>query len=232
MKVQAKSARIPSHKGGAVAGVVVHGDKRGRLLGFPTANIEAEGVAIQDGVWAGTVQIAELSGKSVVAAAAISLGRRPTYYAENGIRLIEAHLLDFDGDIYGRTVEVGFDVFLRGQVEFRDSSELVRQLHADVAATRTWAIRTGLLRARSAPAKDRRSGRWGPTRRARKVDMLQRRADREQRRPELVSQAVLSSPDPATITHAWVASWTGLNIAYLRHRFPTIDHLRRAAPIR
>src|SRR5690349_13767408 len=85
-------------------GVVEHGDARGREIGFPTANISLAHDGIPDGVWVGTVRIdPEAGGKTYLAA--VSMGRRPTYYRK-GIRLLEAHLLDFNGDMYGRTVEV------------------------------------------------------------------------------------------------------------------------------
>jgi FAD synthase len=67
---------------------------------------------------------------------AISLGARPTYYPNGGPLLLEAHLLDFDGDLYGVQVAVRFARHLRGQLRFGSSEELVAQIEADVAATR------------------------------------------------------------------------------------------------
>ncbi|WP_104181911.1 riboflavin kinase [Arthrobacter sp. B0490] len=133
-----------------VEGVVAHGDKRGRLLGFPTANIAGDSVILEDGVWAGTVQV-DPQGDGRVYVAAISLGSRPTYYAQDGVRLIEAFLLDFDEQIYGRRVRVQFIHRLRPQWGFEDSSHLVRQLRRDVADVEAWARQQGSRAVRSCP---------------------------------------------------------------------------------
>ncbi|WP_432547251.1 riboflavin kinase [Kineococcus sp. SYSU DK004] len=126
-----------------VEGVVEHGDERGRLLGFPTANVAVPEHGLRDGVWAGTVQVDPATG-GPVHVAAVSVGHRPTYYGRDGQRLLEAHLLDFDGDLYERTVLVRLHERLRPQRRYAGSSELVEQLRLDVAATRAWALRAGL----------------------------------------------------------------------------------------
>jgi riboflavin kinase/FMN adenylyltransferase len=117
-----------------VRGVVEHGDGRGAQLGFPTANVGVpERTCLpDDGVYAGTF----VAGDGIEQGAAISLGRRPTFYAEHGLLLLEAHVLDFDGDLYGRHVKVRFHHRLRGQVAFADVDELVGQMRRDVAAAR------------------------------------------------------------------------------------------------
>jgi riboflavin kinase/FMN adenylyltransferase len=118
----------------AVRGVVEHGDERGRSLGFPTANVAVPG-DIQlpaDGVYAGSYRREE--GTDHVAA--ISVGRRPTFYAESGSLLVEAYLLDFDGDLYGEHAEVAFDTWIRGQVRFTGVDGLVAQLRSDVEKVR------------------------------------------------------------------------------------------------
>ena len=74
-------------------------------------------------------------------AAAISVGNRPTFYGGRGFRLLEAHLLDFDDDIYDEVVDVWLCQRLRGQRRFAGVAELTAQLAADVAATRAW-VRT------------------------------------------------------------------------------------------
>ena len=117
-----------------VRGEVVLGDQRGRTIGFPTANVGLEHSPLADGVWAGWL---ECRGQRRVAA--ISIGSRPTFYACNGIRLAEAHVLDFDEDIYGEVVTVWMCAHLRDQMRFGSVDDLVVQLHADVAATRVWA---------------------------------------------------------------------------------------------
>jgi 3,4-dihydroxy 2-butanone 4-phosphate synthase/GTP cyclohydrolase II len=128
---------MPNRESGlTVEGKVVHGDRRGRELGFPTANLElADGRESEppDGVWAGRCQLAD--GKSF--AAAISVGRRPTFYREVGSRLLEAHLLDFDGDLYGHQVVVHLDHWIRGQSAFSSTEELIEALKDDVARART-----------------------------------------------------------------------------------------------
>ncbi len=118
----------------AVRGVVEHGDQRGRELGFPTANIAIpERTCLPaDGVYAGTVVLADGSEH----AAAISLGRRPTFYDDRAMRLLEPYLLDFDGDLYGQRLEVRFVARLRGQARFDSVDDLITQMRADVAATR------------------------------------------------------------------------------------------------
>jgi len=126
-----------------VEGVVEHGDERGRLLGFPTANIGVPEHGLRDGVWAGTVQI-DPQHDGPVHVAAVSIGHRPTYYGKDGDRLLEANLLDFTGDLYDKKVLVRLHVRLRPQRRFSGSAELVDQMQVDIADTRTWAVTEGL----------------------------------------------------------------------------------------
>lgn len=116
-----------------VVGVVEHGDHRGRTIGFPTANL-ALPQRLQlpaDGVYGGWYQ----ARAGELHLAAINLGRRPTFYAE-GTRLLEAYLLDFDGDLYGDDARVRFGMRLRDELKFDSVDELVEQMHADVDAVR------------------------------------------------------------------------------------------------
>ncbi|SNT45254.1 3,4-dihydroxy-2-butanone-4-phosphate synthase [Rhodococcoides kyotonense] len=116
-----------------VAGEVVRGDQRGRELGFRTANVELDEFnSVADGVWAGRCLLPNGS----VVAAAVSVGRRPTFYGRSGVRLLEAHLLDFSGDLYGVTIEVRLDHWMRGQTTFASKEELIAALSADVIRTR------------------------------------------------------------------------------------------------
>jgi riboflavin kinase / FMN adenylyltransferase len=119
-------------------GVVEHGDKRGRELGFPTANVAVPARAClpADGVYAGTFT----GDDGVERVAAISLGRRPTFYEEADLSLLEAHLLDFDGDLYGQAAVVRFHDRIRGQVRFESVDDLVEQMGRDVADTRARAL--------------------------------------------------------------------------------------------
>ena len=118
----------------SVSGVVVHGDKRGRTIGFPTANIEVPNAMClpADGVYSGIVQRAD--GSSHVCA--INLGRRPTFFEHADHSLLEAHLLDFDGDLYGERVSVTFEHFLRSERKFEGLESIKTQLQLDVAAAR------------------------------------------------------------------------------------------------
>jgi riboflavin kinase/FMN adenylyltransferase len=129
---------VGAHAGTIISGVVETGDQRGRTLGFPTANLALDGHRANvpaDGVWAGWLR--RESGTTHVAA--ISIGRRPTFYGREGIRLLEAHVLDFDGDLYGSLIEVGLCLRIRGQQAFESVGALVEQLHRDVSETRRWA---------------------------------------------------------------------------------------------
>ena len=119
-------------------GVVEHGDKRGRELGFPTANVAVPARAClpADGIYAGTFT----GDDGVERVAAISLGRRPTFYEEADLSLLEAHLLDFDGDLYGQAAVVRFHDRIRGQVRFESVDDLVEQMGRDVADTRARAL--------------------------------------------------------------------------------------------
>jgi riboflavin kinase / FMN adenylyltransferase len=117
-----------------VRGVVERGDQRGaEHLGFPTANLTVpERICLPaDGVYAGTF-VAE---DEVERPAAISVGTRPTFY-EDGDVLVEAYVLDFDGDLYGQRVKVRFREWVRGQERFDSTDALVEQMNADVEATR------------------------------------------------------------------------------------------------
>jgi riboflavin kinase/FMN adenylyltransferase len=118
----------------SVSGVVVHGDKRGRTIGFPTANIEVPNAMClpADGVYSGIIKRAD--GSSHVCA--INLGRRPTFFEHADHSLLEAHLLDFDGDLYGERVSVTFEHFLRSERKFEGLESIKTQLQLDVAAAR------------------------------------------------------------------------------------------------
>jgi riboflavin kinase / FMN adenylyltransferase len=115
-------------------GVVVHGDQRGRLLGFPTANVEVPNVIClpADGVYAGWY----LPPDGQRHPCAINLGRRPTFYEHADHSLLEAHLIDFDGDLYEQKARVEFTHFLRSERKFEGIEALVAQLSHDVEHAR------------------------------------------------------------------------------------------------
>lgn len=117
-----------------VRGVVVNGDKRGRTIGFPTANVEVPNAMClpADGVYAGKFRCDDGS----VHACAINLGRRPTFFEHADHSLLEAHLLDFAGDLYGQKVSVTFEHFLRSERKFDGLEAIKSQLQLDVEAAR------------------------------------------------------------------------------------------------
>ncbi len=106
---------------------VLKGDQRGRTLGFPTANFIPGGAKTlpAEGVYAGAV-----SYRDEWIPAAISVGRNPTFLVDGGLR-VEAHMINFQGDLYGRSLAVAFLRFLRPIVRFGGREDLVRQLHLD-----------------------------------------------------------------------------------------------------
>ena len=120
-----------------VAGTVVGGAKRGTGLGFPTANIPLpRGTAIGHGIYAVRVHI-----DGEVHDGAAYLGTRPTY--DNGMPVLEVFLLDFDGDLYGRDIEVEFVDFIRADRKFDTSEALIAQMQADCARARDILAATG-----------------------------------------------------------------------------------------
>jgi riboflavin kinase/FMN adenylyltransferase len=114
-------------------GIVVHGAGRGRLLGFPTANLDSPPDLLVPalGIYAGAV----LGHR-----AAVSVGTNPTYGGTE--RRVEAHLLDFDGDLYGQRLVVELWQRLRDEAAFHSEAELVAAIEHDVARTRE-AVRPG-----------------------------------------------------------------------------------------
>lgn len=115
-----------------VRGEVVHGDARGRELGFPTANLggRIEGLIPADGVYAGW---AEVDGERHVAA--ISVGVNLTFEPDGDPR-VEAFLLDYSANLYGKRIEVFFGKRLRGMVRYESLEGLIAQMHDDVRQTR------------------------------------------------------------------------------------------------
>jgi len=114
-----------------VRGVVETGDRRGRELGFPTANVavSARTCLPADGIYAGTY----VTPDGVERPTAISLGRRPTFYEAQEKSLLEAHLLDFEGDLYDQPARVRFVERLRGEERFDSVDALAAQMADDCA---------------------------------------------------------------------------------------------------
>jgi riboflavin kinase/FMN adenylyltransferase len=111
-----------------VEGTVVSGDKRGRTLGFPTANLVPEDGYVYPGYG---VYAAFANGRP----AAVSIGVRPTFETGRGV-LIETFILDHDEDLYGKPLRVAFAKRLRGEKRFDGTDELIAQMHRDVEEAR------------------------------------------------------------------------------------------------
>ena len=113
-------------------GPVIAGARLGRQLGFPTANLNVAGILVPPpGVYAADALV---DGKSH--RAAVNIGHRPTVYAAEGGLCVEAHLVDFSGDIYGQEIELTFLKKLREERKFPSAAALQQQIKRDVTAAR------------------------------------------------------------------------------------------------
>jgi riboflavin kinase/FMN adenylyltransferase len=120
-----------------VSGTVIHGDKRGRELGFPTANLKLDSSCeLRHGIYA--VRVAA-NGRRYDGVA--SFGRRPTF--DNGAVLLEIFLFDFAGDLYGAQLDVAFIAWLRDEKAFASAEELVAQMKEDSRLAREALARSG-----------------------------------------------------------------------------------------
>ena len=118
----------------SVCGKVVSGKKLGRTIGFPTANIEAgEPVNCQRGVYFGVCEVEEKSYRVI-----LNIGRHPT--VPEGKPTIEAHLIDYSGDLYGTEIEVRLLRFMRGEVKFVSLDALRALLQRDMNEARLYQI--------------------------------------------------------------------------------------------
>ncbi len=126
------AARARLGRDPAVHGRIVLGFRRGTPLGIPTANLRVRDLALPpDGVYAVR---ARLEGRELIGAA--NIGFNPTF--GNRTRSVETHLLDFAGDVYGQRLEIAFVLRLRGEQKFDGLDALLRQIRADIAATRAF----------------------------------------------------------------------------------------------
>src|SRR3981189_648343 len=113
-----------------ITGEVIHGEKRGRAFGYPTANIRLPAsCGLKHGIYA--VRVGRGSERLDGVA---SFGRRPTF--DNGAPLLEVFLFDFKGDLYGTTLDVAFIAFIREELKFEGIEALVRQMDDDSARAR------------------------------------------------------------------------------------------------
>lgn len=108
-----------------VTGTVIHGEKRGRDLGYPTANMA---LAPDNGLCHGIYAVRARVDGAVIPGVA-SYGRRPTF--DNGAPLLETFLFDFSGDLYGKAIEIVFVKYLRGEAKFDSLEALIVQMDAD-----------------------------------------------------------------------------------------------------
>jgi len=121
-----------------IRGRIAPGDRRGRSLGFPTANLDPENEVLPGaGVYAGRLRLLDAGAPPAgqTFAAVTNVGTRPTF-RDGGEVLAEAHLLDFEGDLYGRRVELSFLACLRPERRFASVDSLRAQIRADVEAAR------------------------------------------------------------------------------------------------
>jgi riboflavin kinase/FMN adenylyltransferase len=120
-----------------VSGTVIHGDKRGRELGFPTANLQLDAACgLRHGIYA--VRVAA-GGRRYDGVA--SFGRRPMF--DTGVVLLEIFLFDFSGDLYGASIDVAFIEWLRDEQVFASAKDLVRQMQEDARLAREALARSG-----------------------------------------------------------------------------------------
>lgn len=119
-----------------VTGTIVHGDKRGRTIGFPTANLQLEKpyVSPRLGVFAITAWLGDQSYSGV-----LNHGMKPTFNKQDVQPVMEAHLFDFNNDIYGEQLRVQFRSFIRPERKFNSIDELVKQITADSLQARELA---------------------------------------------------------------------------------------------
>ena len=127
-----ESAAVMLGRNYSISGIIVEGDRRGRELGFPTANIQPDSTITVpgNGIYA---TIVEINGKSHKAAT--SIGVRPTFET-SGVRTIEAFLLDYSGDLYGQQMEIEFISRTRSEIAFESTEKLIIQMNKDVDEVR------------------------------------------------------------------------------------------------
>ena len=116
-----------------VVGEVVHGDGRGRHIGIPTANVDVWSKQLLPaiGVYAARVVV-----EGMELPAALSIGKRPTFYSSLAEQTLEVHILDFHQDLYGKIIQVKFIDHLRPEIRYATAAELTEQIQKDIKHTR------------------------------------------------------------------------------------------------
>lgn len=122
----------------AFSGEVIHGDERGRSIGIPTANLAvwAEQILPANGVYACRARVGAAGHGAISRAAAVNIGVRPTFDGSATLPHVEAHLLDFSGDLYSQSLTLEFIARLRGEQRFPGVEALVAQINLDIQRTR------------------------------------------------------------------------------------------------
>lgn len=120
-----------------VSGSVIGGEKRGRTLGYPTANLRLDPACnLKHGIYA-----VRVDARGAIREGVASFGRRPTF--DNGAPLLEVHLFDFAGDLYGAPLDVAFVGWIRPELKFDSVSELVARMDEDSRLARAALARAG-----------------------------------------------------------------------------------------
>jgi len=129
----------------SIKGRVVKGDQRGRLIGFPTANIDVfeKYITLKDGVYAGFVSLCGSAGLKKIQVkdhrdmpSVINIGNNPTFKGNR--KWVESHILDFDANIYGEKIEVVFLKRLRDEISFENKEGLIKQINCDITAAKKY----------------------------------------------------------------------------------------------
>jgi riboflavin kinase/FMN adenylyltransferase len=125
-----------------VKGTVVHGDRRGRTIGFPTANVQPEEPYLipKNGVY-----VVQVRRNGRIDTGVMNIGTRPTFDDPVPRHTLEVHLFDVNEDLYGQTLEVAFLHFLREEKRFDSVDALVEQIRMDVAQARNWLMTHGQI---------------------------------------------------------------------------------------
>lgn len=118
-----------------ISGTVIRGEGRGKQIGFPTANLELHHDLIPPiGIYGASARIPE---QNLRKDSVIGIGRRPTYDTSNTI-VVEAHLLNFEGDLYGQTIHLDLETYIRDEKEFETEEELIRAIEGDIEDYQTY----------------------------------------------------------------------------------------------